>query len=317
MAATSGLVLILATAGPGSAQDRLAVITSFSILGDMVGQIGGDAVTVSSLVGPNGDAHVYEPTPADARALAGAPLLITNGLDFEAWLPRLVEASGFAGTEIVASQGVTPRRWTEEEGHADEDHDDDHEEAHDAAHEEEHLHGEYDPHAWQDLSNGVIYARNIMDTLVAADPAHADQYRERGAAYIAALEALDAEIRAEIAGLPDDRRTVVTNHEAFGYFGDAYGIRFVAPEGLSTDAEVSAADIARIIQQIRRENIKAVFVENVTDNRLIEQISRETDSTVGGTLYSDSLSKPDGPGATYLDMFRHNATALLSSLKAS
>jgi len=313
------------------AAEPLRVVASFSVLGDMAREIGGTDVAVATLVGPDGDAHAYEPTPAAARQLAGAAVLIENGLGFETWLPRLVKAAGFGGRIVVASNGVAPRKLAGA-GHdhgehgRDHDHDHDHEHEHDdhgsgaAAHGHDHgaahhPHGDLDPHAWQSLANGAIYARNIAEGLAAADPARAAAYRERGQAYIARIEALDAQIRETFGAIPQARRQVVTSHDAFGYFGDTYGVRFIAVAGMSTDAEPSAADMARIIEQVRREHVPAVFVENVTSPALVQQVARETGARVGGTLYSDALAPSGKPAATYLGMFEWNARQLSAALQ--
>lgn len=311
---------------PAAADEPLKVVASFSILGDMTKQIGGDDVAVKTLVGPDGDAHVFEPSPQDARTLGEADVLVINGLEFETWLPRLARTAGFDGHTVTASDGVTPRPFDagsephddHEAGHAEADHhdhahDDDH--AHDShEHEHEHAHGSSDPHAWQNLANGVLYARNITAALASAAPEHAADIQARGAAYEARLAALDAQIRQRIAAIPEDQRRIVTSHDAFGYFGDAYGIEFLAPEGVSTDAAASASDVAHVIDQIRSENITAVFVESMADSRVVERIASETGARVGGTLYSDSLSAADGPAPTYEAMFRHNADAIVSAL---
>ena len=315
--AVSAIALLSA---PGlAAAEPIKVVASFSILADMTREIGGEAVEVQPLVGPDGDAHVFQPSPAHTRKLADADLVVMNGLGFEGWMPRLVEASGYAGKTVVASTGVVELKSEEhdehehEHGHAhDHDHDHGHE---DAASHEGHDHGPIDPHAWQDLSNGVVYARNIADGLAEADPANAEGYRQRAAAYVAEMQALDAEVKAELATIPQDRRKVVTSHDAFGYFARAYGVEFIAPEGVSTESEASAADVAAIISQIRAEGITGVFVESITNSRLIEQIARETDAHVGGTLYSDALSDASGPAPTYLDMFRNNTRKILDALK--
>ncbi len=283
-----------AQAGP------LKVVASFSILGDMVKQIGGGDVQVDVLVGPDGDAHEYEPTPADARRLAAAQLLVVNGLGFEAWLPKLVRASGFKGTTVVASDGVTPRDFG---GDAT------------GGHDHDHGAGNIDPHAWQSLANGVRYARNIGAALAAADPAHADAYRQRTEAYAGRIEALDARVKQAFAALPPERRRVVTSHDAFGYFGDAYGMTFISAMGVSTEAEPSAADVARIIGQIRQEKVPAVFLENVSSPKLAQQIARETGAHVGGTLYSDALAKSGLPASTYLGMFEWNLSQFMAALK--
>ena len=235
MLAAAGLWLSTAF-GAAYAADPLPVVASFSILGDIVQEVGGADVKVSTLVGPDGDAHEYEPTPADAKKLAAAKVLFVNGLDFEAWLPRLVKASGFAGPTVVASQGVTPRKFAghgDEHGDKHDDKDHDHGHAHDHG---GHHHHDADPHAWQNLANGVIYARNVADGLAAADPVHADAYRKRADAYIARVQAADAAVRKTFAAIPAERRKVVTSHDAFGYFGDAYGVSFIAAMGISTEA---------------------------------------------------------------------------------
>ncbi|WP_343498702.1 metal ABC transporter substrate-binding protein [Achromobacter denitrificans] len=315
--ALAGLCLSAAF-GPSLAAAPLKAVASFSILGDIVREVGGGDVSVDTLVGPDGDAHEYEPTPGDAKKLSAAGVLFVNGLDFETWMPRLAKSSGFSGQTVVASKGVAPRKFAEAGGKGDhDDHDHDHDHGHDHGHDhkEAHHHGDADPHAWQDLSNGVIYARNVAEGLAAADPAHAQAYRERAQAYIARLQALDAEVRKTFAAIPAERRKVVTSHDAFGYFGDAYGVAFIPAMGVSTDAEPSAGEVARIIEQVKRERVPAVFVENISSLRLVQQIARETGAKVGGTLYSDALSKPGQPGATYLEMFEWNARQLAAALQ--
>ncbi len=318
--------LALATTG-ASAQAPLDVVASFSILGDMVGRVGGERVAVTTLVRPDGDAHVYQPTPADARALTAAHVVFVNGLDFEGWLDRLVEASGYAGPVIVASEGVEPLRIEEghhdaedaahghsaEAGHAAEaGHDDAAEYAETEAHGYDH--GGVDPHAWQSVANARLYATNIAAALSAADPEGAAAFAANLDAYLAELDALDAEIRAAVDALPPERRVIVTSHDAFGYFGAAYGLAFLAPQGMSTEAEASAADVAALIRQLRAGGIPAVFVETVADPRLLEQIRSETGAAIGGALFSDALSGPDGPAPTYIDMMRHNLAQITGAL---
>jgi zinc/manganese transport system substrate-binding protein len=288
-----------ANAAPAIDPPPLPVIASFSILADMVRQVGGDRVQVTTLVGPDGDAHVYQPTPTDARVVAAAKVVFVNGLGFEGWIDRLVRAAGFKGPVVVASRGV------EVEHMADPDK---------PGHDHGHDHGELDPHAWQSLSNGQIYVRNITAALIAADPAGRAAYEANARRYQAEIAAVDAETRAAIQTLPPTRRTVITSHDAFGYFSNAYGITFIAPVGVSTDSEASAADVARLIRQIREKQIPAVFMENVSDPRLLAQISRETGARIGGRLYSDALSPPGGPAATYLDMIRSNTRILTQAL---
>ena len=328
----------LCLAAPAAAQSDgpISVVATFSILGDMVKRIGGDQIAVTPLVGPDGDVHVYQPTPAAARAVSEAKMLVVNGLEFEGWLDRLVDASDFRGLRVVATDGVAPIAYEddhdEEEQAAEEGHDHDHdhekhaaEEEHDhdhKAHEEagvhgHHDHGAFDPHAWQSLANAVIYVDNITAALAKAYPENAETFYRNRAAYVAEIEALDAEIRAIVGALPKDRRTIVTSHDAFQYFGRDYGLTFLAPQGLSTESEASAQDVARLIEQMRDQGISAVFVENITDSRLLEQIANETGATIGGTLYPGALSGPGGPAPTYLDMMRHNATTLAKSLRSS
>ncbi len=290
--------------GSAAAQDQIPVVATFSILGDIVKEVGGDAVEVTTLVGPDGDAHVYEPSPADARKVTDAKVLFVNGLNMEGWIDRLTEAADFKGRKAVLTEGVAPLEA--EEGH-------DHGEGHGHGH--GHDHGEVDPHAWQDLANGKIFAENVARALCDVDSARCPDFKARAVAYIARLDALDAEIKAEIAAIPAERRRVVTSHDAFGYFERAYGIEFLSPQGISTESEASAKDVAELIRQIKAESIPAVFVETVTDPRLIERIAQETGAKIGGALYSDALSPPEGPAATYEAMFRHNAKELVAALK--
>jgi zinc/manganese transport system substrate-binding protein len=293
LAATALTALFVATSV--RAQDRLKVIASFSILGDLVKNVGGDRVEVGTLVGPNGNAHVYAPSPADAKKVADAKLVFVNGLGFEGWLERLVKASGTKAPIVIATKGIKP---LERAGDHDHDHD----------------HGRADPHAWQSVANAKIYVANIRDALIAADPAGKDAYLANAAAYLAKLDALEREVREVIAKIPADRRRVITSHNAFGYFQNAYGVNFIAPQGVSTEAEASAKDVAAIIAQIKKQKAAAVFVENVTDPRLVEQIARETGAKVGGTLYSDALTDDKGDATTYIDLIRHNLRQLVSAL---
>ncbi|MCX5571879.1 metal ABC transporter substrate-binding protein [Kaistia nematophila] len=317
--------LALSTALPAQAADsKIKVVATFSVLGDLASEIGGDHVEVRTLVGPNGDAHTFEPSPADAKAMGGAAVLVENGLGLEGWLGRLISVSGFKGEKVIATEGVKPIAWTgaeEEEGHdhdkpeakAEAGHDHD---GHDHAAHEGHSHS-VDPHAWQNPLNGVLYVQNIVAGLSAADPDHAADYKAKGDALASALKAIDANLKTEFAKVPAERRKLVTSHDAFGYFADAYGIQFVAPEGVSTESEASAADVAKIIRQIKAEKITALFAENITDPRLLNQIARETGVTIGGELFSDALSPPDGPAPTYLKMFENNGAKLLAAMKGS
>ncbi|MHC2465614.1 metal ABC transporter substrate-binding protein [Bradyrhizobium embrapense] len=280
-----GLVLLLAS-GTARAEERIKVVASFSILADMVRNVGGNDVDVAALVGPDGDAHVYAPTPADAKKVADARLLVINGLGFEGWLPRLLQASGSKAPVVVATKGIMPRK----------------------------MGGHDDPHAWQSVANAKIYVVNIRDALMAAAPDHAGVFKANADAYLAKLEALDREVHEAVARVPEARRKVISTHGAFGYFADAYGVTFFAPQSVSTDSEPSARDIAAIIAQIKVAKIPAVFLENISDPRLVERIAAETGAKVGGTLYSDSLTGEKGQAPTYIDMVRHNIKALTSAL---
>ena len=292
---------LVGAASPLVAQgdERVRVTATFSILADLVRQVGGDRVEVTALVGPDVDGHVYSPTPADARRLAQARLVVTNGLGFEGWINRLVRSSGTKAPVIEAARGVKTLKAADDHGHS-----------------HGHSHGNVDPHAWQDVANVKRYVATIRDALAKADPAGAEAYRARAEAFLAELDALDGEIRAAVAALPKERRRVITSHDSFAYFEAAYGLDFVAPQGVSTEAEASARDVARIIQQVRREGIRAVFLENVSDPRLIERIAKDTGATVGGRLYSDALSGPDGPAPTYIDMMRHNIRTISQALSS-
>jgi zinc/manganese transport system substrate-binding protein len=279
--------LVLAiSAAPAHAQTRLNVVASFSILGDFVKNVGGARVEVTTLVGPDGDVHVYTPTPSDVRRIADAKLLVINGFGLEGWLPRLLQAAGNRASIVTATQGIAPLR----------------------------LGSDADPHAWQSVANAEKYVANIRDALVAADPPDAEFFRQNAAAYLAKLEALDGEARQAVDRIPLDRRKVISTHDAFGYFAARYGIQFIAPVGVSTEAEPSARGIAKIITQVKAEHIPAVFLERIGDPRLIRRISAETGARVGGTLYSDSLSDEKGDSPTYIDMVRHNIRTLTSAL---
>lgn len=287
---TSGLAAASFHVAPARAQEKLPVVATFTILADFVRNVGGDRVQVSALVGPNGDAHVYQPTPADAKTLGAARLILENGLGLEGWIDRLIKASGAQAPHIVATKGIKPRR-AQEEGQPG-----------------------VDPHAWQSIANAKIYVANIRDGLTAVDPEGADAYRANAEAYLVKLDALQAEVAAAIAKIPPARREVITTHDAFGYFGDAYDFRFIAPQGVSTETEASARDVAKIIRQIKAQKIPAVFLENISDPRLAQRIAAESGAKIGGALFSDALSPPDGPAATYIDMMRNNVKEFSAAL---
>lgn len=284
------LAAALALAAPARAAERpapLRLLASFSILADLVRQIGDERGAVAALVGPDGDAHVFQPSPADAGKAADAKLIFVNGLGFDPWMERLAAAAGARDRLITASAPVTPRK---RDGR------------------------DLDPHAWQSVPNARRYVETIRDALIKADPDGAAAYGGNAAAFLKQLDAVDGEIRAAVAALPKDRRVIVTTHDAFGYFSAEYGLTFLAPKGVSSEAEASPKDVARIIRQIKAEKIPAVFLENVTDPRLMERIAQETGARIGGKLYSDSLSPPDGPAPTYVQMMRHNIREFTKAL---
>jgi zinc/manganese transport system substrate-binding protein len=273
------------------AEDKLPVVATFSILADFARNVGGGRIVVTELVGPNGDTHVYQPSPVDAQELAGARLILVNGLGLEGWIDRLIKASGAKAPVAVATKGIKPQQMNEE-GRIG-----------------------IDPHAWQSIANAKIYVANIREALIAADPEGALDYRANAEKYLGELDALDKEVAAEIAAIPPARRQIITTHDAFGYFGTAYGFRFVGPEGISTETEASARDVAKIIRQIKAQKIPAVFLENVTDSRLVQTIAVESGAKIGGTLYSDALSVPGGPAGTYIEMMHNNIRELSAALK--
>lgn len=280
------LMLSLST----SAAEKLQVVTSFSILADMTQEVGGEHIQITNLVGPDADAHTYEPTPDDAKALLSAKLIIKNGLGFEPWLDRLVTSTETSAPVISASRGVIPRSLDEE--------------------------GETvpDPHAWHNLANAELYVRNITKALETADPAHEADYERNSQAYLKKIYALLADAKAKLGALPPGNRRIVTSHDAFGYLGQAYGIEFIAPQGLSTEREPSAADVAALITQIRQAKVKAVFMENIKDARLLKQIAAESGAHIGGTLYSDALAA-SGPASTFIGLFEYNLNTLYDALR--
>jgi zinc/manganese transport system substrate-binding protein len=285
--------LLLVAPASALAADKLKVVASFSIIGDLVRNVGGDRIELVTLVGPDGDAHVYSPTPADGQRIAEAAVVFLNGLGFEGWMNRLVRASGTRATLVETANGTSAVAEARGRGPG---------------------RAAVDPHAWQNVTNARIYVAHIRDGLIAADPAGKAIYAARTDAYLARLDALESEVKAAIARIPADRRRIITSHDAFAHFETAYGLDFVAPQGVSTEAEASAGDVARIIRQIRKERIGAVFFENISDPRLIERIAQETGARIGERLYSDALSGPNGPAATYIDMMRHNIRALSTAL---
>jgi zinc/manganese transport system substrate-binding protein len=291
-------LMIVAPAMAQDASKRIKAVATFSIIGDLVRNVGGPRVDVTTLVGPNADAHAYSPTPADAKTLGSAQIVFVNGLGYEGWIARLAKAAGSKAPTVVASTGIKPRKMAgDSHGHG-------------------HSHGAGDPHAWQSIANAKTYVTNIRDGLSKADPAGKAEYEANATAYLAKLDTLESEVRAAIGKIPADRRKIITSHDAFGYFGEAYGIEFLAPTGVSTESQASAKDVAKIIAQIKRQKIPAVFMENIADPRLMQQIAKETGARIGGSLYSDALSDDKGPAPTYIDMMRHNVGELGKALSS-
>lgn len=288
---------------------RLAVVASFSILGDMVAQLGGERVALRVIAGPDTDAHGFQPRPSDAVALRGARVVVRNGLGFDGWIDRMLRAANHRGTVVTATEGIAPRLM-EAHGHA-------HGHAHGAQRRRAGAQQVPDPHAWQDLRHGQAYVRTIAAALATADPAGEAAYRSRAEAYLARLAALDDWVRAQVATVPQARRRVVTSHDAFGYFGAAYGIAFLAPQGVSTESEPSAAEVARLIRQIKAEGITAVFLENMANPATLRRVAAEAGVAVGGRLHADALSGPDGPAPTYEAMFRHNVGLLVPAMRGA
>lgn len=299
---TALIVSACAPAGAATTQgeDRLRVVATFSVLGDLVHQVGGDQVALTLLVGPDSDAHTYEPSPADSAALADAQVIVENGVGFESWLDDMVTASGTKATRVVASEGVTLRAAGAQEDAA----------AHD--------HGEFDPHVWHNVRNTMQMVKNIQAGLSAADPAHASTYQANADAYLKVLTDLDAYVVAQTATIPAEKRRIVTNHDALGYFCDAYGFMLVGDVlgALSTEAaEPSAQDLAKLADRVRAENVNVIFTENVVSSDVADALARETGVRIGGALYTDALSAPGGPADTYEKMIRANIDTIVGALK--
>ena len=283
------LLSILAISGAATASDRLQVVASFSILGDMVRQVTGDLADVTTIVGPDADAHLYQPNTADAKAVAAADIVFVNGMGFETWSDALIKNAGGNAEVVVATSGVEPLL----------------------------VEGEVDPHAWNALTNGIVYVENIAAAMANADAANADAYKANAQSYIARLRALHANAGETFGALPANARTVVTAHDAFGYLADSYGLNFLAPVGIDTEAEPSASELAALISHLKKTGAGALFVENITSPALIEQISRETGLKIGGRLFSDALSERGGPATSYVAMFEHNLGAIMTALQDS
>lgn len=291
---------LLGAVAPVMASEPLPVVASFSILADMVKQVGGPHVEVSSLVGPNSDAHVFDPTPADAKRLAAAKLVVVNGLGFEGWMNRLIKSSGYKGPVLTASKGVKTIPMAKS----------------DHGHGHSHSHTAPDPHAWQSLVNARQYVENIRVALSAAMPAHSAEFQSRTTDYLKQIDALEKSTQARIAAVPMERRRVITSHDAFGYFARAYKVTFYPLQGLSTASEPSAADVVRIVNEIKKNKVTAIFAENISDPRVLERVAKDTGAQIGGTLYADALSAPGTQADTYLKMFELNVSTIVSGISA-
>ncbi|RWK63485.1 zinc ABC transporter substrate-binding protein AztC [Mesorhizobium sp.] len=292
-----GVITITALGASSALAEPLKVVASFTVIADFAKNVGGDRINLTTIVGPDGDAHVYEPSPADAVAMAGADVVLVNGLHFEGFLQRLVDASATNATIAVLTKGVTPINFKPEFADAD------------AAEGED-----TDPHAFQSVANAKIYVKNIADAFCTADAEGCDTYKANAAVYTEKLDALEGDVRTAIQSVPQEKRVVITSHDAFGYFEKAYGLTFLAPEGVSTESEPSAADVAKLVSQVKQDKAAAVFVENIVNARLIEQIASETGVKVGGTLYSDALSQPDGPASSYIDLMHNNIAQIKGAI---
>jgi zinc/manganese transport system substrate-binding protein len=285
---------------PVEAAEKVKVVASFSILADLVREVGGDRVEITALAGPNADMHAFQPTPADAKKVAAADVAVINGLGFEGWADRLVKSSGYKGPAVVASKGIKSLAAADDKhGHGGKGH----------------AHGRSDPHAWQAVANVKTYVGNIRDALITVDGAGKAAYESMAADYLKKLDALEAEIKAAFTDIPKPKRRVITSHDAFKYYGNAYGLTFLSPQGVTGDSEPTAKDVATLIRQIKREKAKVVFVENISSPRLIETIAKESGAAMGGTLYSDALSDPSGPAASYIAMMRHNTRLFAEAMR--
>ncbi len=318
LASIAGAVTLALLALPQANAQPLKVVATFSIISDFAANVGGSLIALTTLVGPDGDAHAYEPRPSDATAIRNADVVLVNGEHFEGFLQRLIQASGGSASVVELTKGAALLR-TGDKAHDSHDHhehghkhghgDDEHHK-HDHADPHHHHHGDVDPHAWQSVRNARVYVNNIAEALCAADREGCPSYAANAKSYGEKLDALEQELKAAMAEIPSDRRTIITSHDAFAYLGHEYGMQFLAPQGTSTESDASAADVAALIRQIKEQKASAIFLENISNPRLIQQIANETGTKIGGRLYSDALSAANGPAATYIDMMRHNVNTI-------
>lgn len=318
LASIAGAATLALLALPQANAQPLKVVATFSIISDFAANVGGSRIALTTLVGPDGDAHAYEPRPSDATAIRNADVVLVNGEHFEGFLQRLIQASGGSASVVELTKGAALLRAGDkahdshdhhEHGHKH-GHGDDEHHKHDHADPHHHHHGDVDPHAWQSVRNARVYVNNIAEALCAADREGCPSYAANAKSYGEKLDALEQELKAAMAEIPSDRRTIITSHDAFAYLGHEYGMRFLAPQGTSTESDASAADVAALIRQIKEQKASAIFLENISNPRLIQQIANETGTKIGGRLYSDALSAANGPAATYIDMMRHNVNTI-------
>jgi zinc/manganese transport system substrate-binding protein len=292
------LVLVCVAVAVGAEQPPLRVVCTTTILADLARQVGGGRVEVVSLVGTGADPHHFQPTPDDVRLIAGARLVVINGLGYEGWIDQLIAAAGVARYRlVVASAGVEPMTAGAH--------------AHGTA---GHAHAEQDPHAWHDAKNGMRYATNLRDAFTAADPAGAADYAAWTDLLLANLRVVDAWVKKQIATLPVERRVLVTSHDALAYFARAYGLEVVPVEGITTGQEPDPARFAALITRLRTRGVGAVFVESSANPKVVERLGIEAGARIGGTLLADSLAAPGRSGDTYLGMFAHNTRTIVAGL---
>lgn len=314
LASIAGAATLALLALPQANAQPLKVVATFSIIGDFAANVGGSRIALTTLVGPDGDAHAYEPRPSDATAIRNADVVLVNGEHFEGFLQRLIQASGGSASVVELTKGAALLRAGDEahdsHDHHEHGHGDDEHHKHDHADPHHHHHGDVDPHAWQSVRNARAYVNNIAEALCAADREGCPSYAANAKSYDEKLDALEQELKAAMAEIPSDKRTIITSHDAFAYLGREYGMQFLAPQGTSTESDASAADVAALIRQIKEQKASAIFLENISNPRLIQQIANETGTKIGGRLYSDALSAANGPAATYIDMMRHNVSTI-------
>lgn len=314
LASIAGAATLALLALPQANAQPLKVVATFSIIGDFAANVGGSRIALTTLVGPDGDAHAYEPRPSDATAIRNADVVLVNGEHFEGFLQRLIQASGGSASVVELTKGAALLRAGDKahdsHDHHEHDHGDDEHHKHDHADPHHHHHGDVDPHAWQSVGNARVYVNNIAEALCAADREGCPSYAANAKSYDEKLDALEQELKAAMAEIPSDKRTIITSHDAFAYLGREYGMQFLAPQGTSTESDASAADVAALIRQIKEQKASAIFLENISNPRLIQQIANETGTKIGGRLYSDALSAANGPAATYIDMMRHNVSTI-------